>query len=261
MIAPMQVVCQVLSEMRGDGGWIIERPLVTVPVTTLVDKDWQEELRLLLPEDLVVAYEEWEGEPWRRAPDGMTTLAFEKRQLPRNGEMGRWLHVVNEYVDPEQVVDYVRDFQQIKGEVCWSQVVDNHLVARGNLLALVFEGPARAVWDQDVWSRVCPLTGRRVLGDRTGGNRTEAWMVPSEAKLVYVITDVDEFRDPLEKAGHQVLPFSSRGISSQALSPVRIRKEVRRKTSVLEEAWEEVGEDLERRRRPKNCSPKGGMGW
>ena len=124
----------------------------------------------------------------------------DSRWLPARGMRVEALHVVNNHV--QDVVEYVRDFTSIEGEVCFSGVVDNHHHRRRSFLGIVMSGELVAGHSVDMWSDTCPLTGRRIcLSDRQGADRVEDWMVPAKCKLQKVVTNCYDLLKELDAAG------------------------------------------------------------
>lgn len=144
--------------------------------------------------------EDWEGE-WG--------FSVARRYLPYAGEEGTWIHVVNN--DVGSLSRWLNDFSRIEGEVCCSQVGDWLLHTRRTFLAVVMEGCARAVFDEDVWSKV-DARGVRVATREGSGNpsRCEAWVVPSECRIVTVVTDSDELVEEAHRVGFSVVVKASR---------------------------------------------------
>lgn len=119
-----------------------------------------------------------------------------------------FLHVVNGYVSPEEVME----IQNISGEICVSEVEDNHLKThKGAFLGLLFHGQPVKLYGQDVWSEV-DMIGRRLCGDHWGSDRIEAWLVPARCRFLGVVTDSKKVEKEYTSLGATVHFFSSREV-------------------------------------------------
>jgi hypothetical protein len=109
-----------------------------------------------------------------------------------------YIHIMNEVVkDP---VRYVKEFMQLTGEVAASDLVDEFYKTHKNTLAVVLYGLANAEFPHDVYSYINEETGLRELGQQRGEERTEAWIIPANATLIGVITDIPGFQEKLQEA-------------------------------------------------------------
>ncbi len=109
-----------------------------------------------------------------------------------------YVHIMNKVVkDP---VRYVQEFMQLTGEVAASDLVDAFYKTHKNTLAVVLYGLANAEFPHDVYSHINEETGLRELGQQRGEDRTEAWIIPANATLVGVITDIPGFQEKLQEA-------------------------------------------------------------
>ena len=143
--------------------------------------------------------------------DGHIPFEILLRDLPAHGHEDTYIHVVPETVDDP--VRFVKNFMEKGEERCCSLIGDPLIRKRDALFAIVMQGSASAVWDCDVWSDYDPITGRRSTTlETTGAPRTEAWVPPRTAKLVCVVTDVEEFVAALGTHGVTVVNSRRRGI-------------------------------------------------
>lgn len=167
------------------------------------------------------------------------SLTLKKRELPRHGEVGNWLHVVN--VDIDNLEKFLNDLKNLDAELAASEPEDLLFHTKTRFLGVIFHGPAVAVFDQDVYSDPDPYTGRRIIDpEERGTARTEAWINPSKLKLVGIATDVPEFAKIAEKMGLTVVNTSPEALVMPAIKEkgdegLDIERYKRRKKVVDEE--------------------------
>ena len=170
------------------------------------------------------------------------------RVVPRKLEAqepvdGRWMHVVN--VEIPNLKAFLPRFIGLRGEVCFSSVVGAHtaFMGGGDFLAVVVDGPAQATFAKDVWSDFDPWTGRRFLTGRrpvplaapTGVQ--EAWVIPSETRLVGVLTNSQDYAKEAEEMDVSVFGSGSFGWWEPAEVP-EPREWERAGRHPLGEGWE-----------------------
>jgi hypothetical protein len=117
------------------------------------------------------------------------TLSFTFRYTTAEGEGGTYgwyVHVFNEHI--EDLGTYVRAFEQIEGQVCFSDLGDNLHNPRRTTVAIIMAGTPTHSFNYDCWSFVDPATGLRYATEHGNPARWEYWIRPAQAEakmLVY----------------------------------------------------------------------------
>lgn len=183
--------------------WIVAPRTVLSMIPSAPVRQLRRMLGRHLPLDVVYIEDDRED-----PPDGpeFAWLQRTTRDLPHCGAVWQGIHVVNLRVpDPAA---WAAEFRTLEGEVCCSHVDDALLHRRQRFFGIVLRGPLVAWYPTDVWSWLCPLTGRRVLGERIGNaDRSEAWMVPAHCTME-AVTDHRGFLRVLDEVGFPARPYS-----------------------------------------------------
>lgn len=163
----------------------------------------------------------------------------------------KYLHVVSERISSgPDAVKYVEQFMGIEGEVCVSRPQGDDLIGtnRKKLFGILLYGRPSAVYTADCYSDICPLTGRRVAGDSSGGARIEAWLTPARCVLAGVATDIPEFAVALAAAGITVFHQKRATSIYKWFDDVVLgdySDQLQAKNDALDEKYKSLGRELE----------------
>ena len=98
---------------------------------------------------------------------------------------GLYVHVFNKAVISAQ---YLREFAQITGEVCFSDLGDELLNQRSSTFGVVMRAKPTASFAFDCWSDV-DQHGIRFATAKGNPGRNEHWIIPADAELVALFCD------------------------------------------------------------------------
>jgi len=135
-----------------------------------------------------------------------------------------WVHVLNRVQPGETLAERVTSTLRVEGEICASGLgtdsrwfsLDHHWIA------LVFEGEASFLFSRDVYSRVGEDGLRVISGDEVGGNREEAWIVPSLCQVRGLIGDHPQLEEIAAELCLSAIRTSKRGATALALKEVEL---------------------------------------
>lgn len=127
-------------------------------------------------------YWDWESEYYPILMDGI--VQANRWSMPVSD--GLYVHVCNRTLDMNNLSSCVDTISSIDGEICVTDLIDNHFSTRQSSIALIFRGTPTYRFDYDCWSRVVTkgrYAGKRIPTRENGTYRYESWIVPTDCKL------------------------------------------------------------------------------
>jgi hypothetical protein len=155
----------------------------------------------LLPKDLVVQKSIFRDDDTRITLYVTEKVPKEKRKYRLQPAHGKWIHVVRHGLGGN-LEDYIRWFSQIRGEVCVSETQgDDLLLANKYPLCLMIEGTPTNLFSRDIWSKIDPWSGRRIVPPNApiGAHRAEGFIIPVNSKVVGVATNSPTYYEQAQK--------------------------------------------------------------
>jgi len=113
------------------------------------------------------------------------TISLTEHGRKNAAAKGLYVHVFNKAVLSAQ---YVREFAQITGEVCFSDLGDQLLEQRRSTFGVVMRAKPTASFAFDCWSDI-DQHGMRFATAKGNPGRNEHWIVPADAEMVALFCD------------------------------------------------------------------------
>lgn len=105
----------------------------------------------------------------------------------KGGECGLYVHILNEDINLNNFSEYLKEFQEISGEICVSNFDDEQHITRRSTIGLILSGTPTKTFDCDCWSEIGKDGKRYATRLDSYSNRSESWIIPKNSKIVGLV--------------------------------------------------------------------------
>lgn len=137
------------------------------------------------------------------------SLFVRERLVPNYGIEGNWVHVINYSRKPLENI--LSKLSKLNNEICVSKLPSIADFGEfDDFLAVIFNGPAEAMWNTDVDSNLDPWTGRRTISSEMEKEYidwnepdNEAWLIPDKSEIIGIVSNNMDYISQAKALGYK----------------------------------------------------------